>query len=162
MDIVSICSKCMPRPFVPRRVGCHLKGLGFRPIGQPACKADAIRIGLDELEAIRLADLEGLYQDAAAERMGVSRQTYARILARARHAVASSLLEARMLVVGSGPVIEDVAVPPECPVHDGPRRHGRTCHCSTGGATCSDDCPHPATSCDGHSRPPAKTTRHPN
>ena len=59
-----------------------------------------ICIGLDELEAIRLADLEGLYQDAAAERMGVSRQTYARILARARHTVAASLVERRMLMVG--------------------------------------------------------------
>jgi predicted DNA-binding protein (UPF0251 family) len=147
---------------MPRRVGCHMRGRGFRPIGQPACKADAIRIGLDELEAIRLADLDGLYQDAAAERMGVSRQTYARILTRARHAVAVSLLGARMLVVGSGPVIEDAAPPPECPVHGGARRHGRTCHCPTGGATCGKSCPHPGPSCGCRSRPPAKNLRRPN
>ena len=54
-----------------------------------------MRIGVDELEAIRLADIEGLYQDAAAERMGVSRQTYARILNRARTAVARSLVRGR-------------------------------------------------------------------
>jgi predicted DNA-binding protein (UPF0251 family) len=65
-----------------------LSGRGFRPIGGSAFKADAFWIGADELEAIRLADVEGLYQDAAAERMGVSRQTYARILNRARTAVA--------------------------------------------------------------------------
>ena len=64
----------MPRPPLPRRVCCQLNGLGFRPIGAAAAKADALRIGVDELEAIRLADIEGLYQDAAAERMGVSRR----------------------------------------------------------------------------------------
>jgi hypothetical protein len=119
-------------------------------------------IGLDELEAIRLADLEGLYQDAAADRMGVSRQTYARILARARHTVATSLLEARMLVVESGPVIEDAESPPECPVHDGARRHGRTCHCPSRCATCGKDCSHPGTSCDCRSLPPAKNIRRPS
>ncbi len=156
---MSICSKHMPRPVVLRRVGCHMKGRGFRPIGQPACKADAVSIGLDELEAIRLADLEGLYQDAAAERMGVSRQTYARILARARHAVAASLLEARMLLVESGPVIEDTAPPADCPVHGGKRRQGRTCHCPTGGATCGESCPHPGPFCECRSLPPAKNQR---
>ncbi len=137
----------MPRPLVPRRVGCHVTGRGFRPIGQHAGKTGALSIGLDELEAIRLADLEGLYQDAAAERMGVSRQTYARILARARHAVAASLLEGRMLLVEPGPVIEEPARASECPVHGGPRRHGRTCHCPSRCATCGKDGPHPAESC---------------
>ena len=147
---------------VPRHVGCRLKGHGFRPIGQPACKADAIRIGLDELEAIRLADLEGPYQDAAAGRMGVSRQTYARILSRGRHAVAASLLEARMLVVGSGPVIEDIAQPAECPVHGGTRRHGRTCHCPTRCAACSENCPPPGASCGCRHLTHPERTRHPN
>ena len=88
-----------------------------------------MRIGQDGLEAIRLADVEGLYQDAAAERMGVSRQTYARILARARHAVAVSLVERRLLLVDAGPVVEEAPAPTRCPVHGGPRRVGRTCHC---------------------------------
>jgi hypothetical protein len=88
-----------------------------------------VRIGQDGLEAIRLADVEGLYQDAAAERMGVSRQTYARILARARHAVAMALVERRVLIVDAGPVVEETSAPTECPVHGGPRRLGRTCRC---------------------------------
>jgi uncharacterized protein len=121
-----------------------------------------MRIGLDELEAIRLADLEGLYQDAAAGRMGVSRQTYARILSRGRHAVAASLLEAKMLVVESGPVIEDVAAAAGCPVHGGPRRHGRTCHCPTRCAACGKSCPHPDVSCDCRPVNHPQRTRHPN
>jgi uncharacterized protein len=151
----------MARPTLPRHVGCRLTGRGFRPIGQQACKVGALSMGLDEVEAIRLADLEGLYQDAAAGRMGVSRQTYARILARARHTVASSLLEGRMLIVASGPVIEERGSPPECPVHDGPRRHGRTCHCPSRCATCGKDCPKPGTSCDCRSLPPTKSIGRP-
>jgi predicted DNA-binding protein (UPF0251 family) len=152
----------MSRPTVPRHVGCHLKGRGFRPIGQPSSQADALRIGRDEIEAIRLADLEGLYQDAAAERMGVSRQTYARILARARHTVAASLLEARILVVGSGPVIEEAAPPLQCPVHGGQRRQGRTCHCPAAATACGETCPHPGTTCDCRDRPSTKSTRRPS
>jgi hypothetical protein len=119
-------------------------------------------IGLDELEAIRLTDMEGLYQDAAAERMGVSRQTYARILARARHAVAASLVERRMLVVEPGTVIEDAAPPFGCPIHGGKRRQGRTCHCPARPATCGKNCPHPGPSCDCRSLPPAEHVRRPS
>jgi uncharacterized protein len=121
----------MARPVVPRRVCCHSAGPGFRPIG-PVTKVNAIRLAQDGLEAIRLADVEGLYQDAAAERMGVSRQTYARILSRARHAVASALVERRMLVFDGGPVIQEAEEPTACPIHGGPRRQGRTCHCPGG------------------------------
>ena len=127
----------MPRPPLPRRVCCQLNGLGFRPIGAAAAKADALRIGVDELEAIRLADIEGLYQDAAAARMGVSRQTYARILNRARMAVARSLVEQKMLFVGdaaSEAILDHAPARTDCPVHGGPRRHGRACHCPAGEA----------------------------
>lgn len=151
----------MSRPVVPRRVGCQLNGRGFRPIGRLACKADAISIGLDELEAIRLADLEGLYQDAAAGRMGVSRQTYARILTRARHAVAACLVERKMLVVEAGPVVEETPPPAECPVHDGARRHGRTCHCPARRKTCGKDCAHPGPSCGCRGEPLVAGNRRP-
>jgi predicted DNA-binding protein (UPF0251 family) len=137
----------MPRPVIPRRVASQLQGCGFQPVGRPACRAEAVSIGLDELEAIRLADLEGLYQDAAAERMAVSRQTYARILARARHAVADCLVERKMLIVEAGPVIEGAPHRAACPVHGGPRRLGRTCHCPVRGKACGNECLHPSPSC---------------
>jgi len=59
---------------------------------------------LDELEALRLADLEGLYQEQAAEKMGVSRPTFARILESARKKVAEALVKGKGLVIGGGPV----------------------------------------------------------
>jgi len=147
----------MPRPVVPRRVNRQVSGRGFRPIGRPAVKADAIAIHLDELEAVRLADLEGLYHDAAAERMGVSRQTYARILFRARSAVARALVERRMLVIEASPVVEDDPPRSNCPVHGGPRRQGRTCQCPTRHPGCDATRLHPGPACARHGVPSAST-----
>ncbi len=55
----------------------------------------------DELEAIRLCDMEGLYHEEAAERMGISRQTLGRILSTARQKVATALTEGRPIVYQS-------------------------------------------------------------
>ena len=58
---------------------------------------EEIALTLDEIEAIRLADIEDLYQAHAAERMGVSRQTFGTIVARARKKVAQALLHGKAL-----------------------------------------------------------------
>jgi predicted DNA-binding protein (UPF0251 family) len=122
----------MARPEKPRRIGCVDAERAFKPVGRPARELQVQSLRLDELEALRLADLEGLYQEAAAERMGVSRATFARILARARVAVASALVHERMLVVGEGTVVSGPAEPLPCPVHDGGGRRGRGCRCRHG------------------------------
>ena len=121
----------MARPKKIRRVGCMAGEKAFKPIGRPVASIEVEELRLDELEALRLADLEGLYQEAAAERMGVSRPTFARILARARSAVARALVEERVLVVGEGPVVAGPQGPLPCPVHEGGRRRGRGCRCRT-------------------------------
>ncbi len=61
-------------------------------------------IALDEFEALRLADLEGLYQAGAAERMAVSRPTFGRILESAHHKVAEALVRGKALKIEGGPV----------------------------------------------------------
>lgn len=88
-----------------------------------------VTLGRDELEALRLADLEGLYQETAAERMGVSRATFGRILTRARAAVAEALVGGKVLVIGEAPVAPGSGEPFPCPVHDGGRRRGLGCSC---------------------------------
>ena len=126
----------MGRPIQPRRVCCRFRGRGFKPIGQPLRELEVVSLGLDEVEALRLADLEGLYQEAAAERMAVSRATFARILTRAREVVADALLNQKALLIGSAAVIEAPEEPQGCPVHGGGRRRGRGCRCpirGTGG-----------------------------
>lgn len=119
----------MARPEKLRRVGCMAEGRAFKPIGRPVGELDVETLRLDELEALRLADLEGLYQETAAARMGVSRPTFARILARARTAVARALIEERVLVVGEGPVVRAAPGPIPCPIHGGGGRRGRGCRC---------------------------------
>jgi len=123
----------MARPEKLRRIGCLGGGRGFKPIGRPAAELGVETLRLDELEALRLADLEGLYQEAAAERMGVSRATFARILERARASVARALIGERLLVIGDGPVLAWPDGPLPCPVHGGGRRRGRGCCCRHGG-----------------------------
>jgi predicted DNA-binding protein (UPF0251 family) len=66
---------------------------------------EAVQLGWDELEALRLADLEGLYQEAAAEQMGVSRPTFGRLLEQARFKVADALLGSKMLVFEGGNIM---------------------------------------------------------
>jgi len=122
----------MARPEKLRTISCMGQGRGFKPVGIPATELAVENLRIDELEALRLADLEGLYQEAAAKRMGVSRPTFSRILARARSAVARALIEERLLIVGEGPVVTGPDKPLPCPVHSGERRHGRGCHCGRG------------------------------
>lgn len=122
----------MGRPEKLRRVGVMAPGRGLRPIGRPAAGLEVETLRLDELEALRLADLEGLYQEAAAERMDVSRATFARILGRARATVARAILGGRVLMVGDGPVVAGPEEPVPCPVHGGAERRGRGCRCRRG------------------------------
>jgi predicted DNA-binding protein (UPF0251 family) len=94
----------MPRPRCPRRVAAPPRCSYFKPAGVPLSRLEETVLSVDELEALRLADLEGLYQDDAAGRMGVSRPTFARIVQAARRKVAAALVQGRALRVGGGPV----------------------------------------------------------
>ena len=123
----------MARPEKLRRIGCATEARVFKPAGRPMMELEAEPLRLDELEALRLADHEGLYQETAAERMGVSRATFARILDRARSAVARALVEDRAIVIAEGPIVEADDIPFPCPVHAGGRRRGRGCRCSRRG-----------------------------
>lgn len=95
----------MPRPFKCRLIRGKTTCEGFKPVGTPGRSLDVIELGLDELEAIRLADMEGWYHDEAAQQMGVSRPTFGRLIERARHKVATALLGSKMLVFKGGPVM---------------------------------------------------------
>jgi predicted DNA-binding protein (UPF0251 family) len=79
---------------------------GIRRFAPENCENDdgMVSLSLDEIEAIRLADYEGLYQEEASERMGVSRQTFGRIIQTARGKVAEALLDGRVLEIRGGTV----------------------------------------------------------
>ena len=75
---------------------------GFRPYGAMVVLPDDVVLTFDEAEALRLADLEGLYQHAAANHMGVSRPTFGRIIESARRKTADALLNGKRLRVAAG------------------------------------------------------------
>jgi predicted DNA-binding protein (UPF0251 family) len=68
---------------------------------------DEVLMTLDESEALRLAHLDGLYQEEAAGRMGVSRPTFGRILASAHRKVTEALILGKALRIEGGPVRAD-------------------------------------------------------
>ena len=72
----------------------------FGPSHGPA----EITLTLDEFEALRLADFEGLYQEQAADRMKISRQTFGRTVEAAREKVAQALVEGKTLSIEGGSV----------------------------------------------------------
>ena len=93
---------------------------------------EQVNLTLDGLEALRLADLEGLYQEEAAQRMGVSRATFARVLTAARKAVAEALVHGKAMEISGGTVDRRAKGRWPCPVHGGRRRRGRGCRCRGG------------------------------
>lgn len=97
----------MPRPFKNRRIGFTPNAFFFKPRGIPMRELDTVTLEMDELEALRLADFEGLYQEQAAERMGVSRQTFGNIVATARHKVAEALCLGKAIAVNNPDIGEN-------------------------------------------------------
>jgi len=76
----------------------------FKPRGVPMRALEKVLLSLDEFEAVRLADHEGLDQSAAAERMNISRPTFTRLIETARHKVATAIVAGRALVIAGGMV----------------------------------------------------------
>ena len=87
----------MSRPKKERCIRCKPNALYFKPRGIPLIQLEEVGLSLDELEAIRLADYEGLYHEQAAEKMNISRPTFGRILGEARRKLAEVLVEGKAL-----------------------------------------------------------------
>ena len=97
----------MPRPHKPRCVRHEATAVYFKPAGVPLRGLEEVALGRDELEALRLADLEGLSQEETGAMMNVSRATAGRILANARRKAALALVHGRAVRVEGG-VVEAV------------------------------------------------------
>jgi predicted DNA-binding protein (UPF0251 family) len=94
----------MPRPFCRRLIAGRPAAAVFKPLGVPLRDLGEVVMTLDEFEAIRLADLDGLYQEQAAGQMGVSRATFSRIVDSAHGKVADALVHGKALRIEGGPV----------------------------------------------------------
>jgi len=92
----------MPRPLKYRFVEGHPPSDYFKPRGVPLASLEVAVLTLDEFEALRLADYEGLYQEPAAEKMKVSRQTFGKIVESARKKVADALVNSKAIRIEGG------------------------------------------------------------
>ena len=95
----------MPRPCCLRHIDVLPCSVYFKPAGIPVRQLEEVVLTLDELETLRLADLEGLYQEQAAEKMKISRPTFSRIVAQARRKVADALIHGKALRLEGGAVV---------------------------------------------------------
>ena len=101
----------MSRPKCCRHV-CGLPDKNyFKPRGIPASELKEVVLSLDEYETIRLADYEQLYQEEAASRMNISRQTFGRIIEAAHKKIADVLLNGKALKIEGGEVSFDETRP---------------------------------------------------
>jgi len=85
-----------------RRVCFIPKVTYFKPVGVRSAQSEEICLAIEELEAIRLKDFEGLEQGECAQRMNISRTTFARVLNLARQKVADALLNGKAIKIEGG------------------------------------------------------------
>ena len=94
----------VPRPLKPRWIQYDHTAAHYAPVPIPGSFTDCLDLTFDELEALRLADAEGLRQDEAATWMNISRQTFGRVVASARRKVALALVYGKGLRIQGGRV----------------------------------------------------------
>lgn len=87
----------MPRNKSHRCIDFDPEVTYFKPRGIPMKMLEEIILERDELEAIRLRNFEGLYQEQAAEKMKISRQTFGRILESAHRKIAEALINGKAI-----------------------------------------------------------------
>lgn len=101
----------MARPTKWRKIE-HIPAVPyFIPSDKEIIELPENTLKLEELEAIRLKDLEGLEQSECAERMEVSRPTFQRILLSAREKVADSLINGKTIRIEGGNFTRNI-----CPI----------------------------------------------
>lgn len=142
----------MPRAEINRIVHTPPVFTEFKPIGIPVQELQHSQLTLDEFEAFRLADYNGLSHAEGAEEMGVSRPTFTRLIEKSRKKIADFIIEGRLLLIDGGnihfrnniyrcracgqmfkmPIKNEIAACPACDSHDllnlaGGFGHGKCC-----------------------------------
>ena len=92
----------MPRPVKLRCIAQMPQFSYFKPLGVPVRILDKVTLSVEEMEAIRLKDMEGLEQEASAKKMCISRPTFHRILQSARKKLADALITGKAIQIEGG------------------------------------------------------------
>jgi len=92
----------MGRRALCRRVSYLPSVTFFKPAGIPLRELEEVCLSVEELEAVRLKDIEDLEQEQCAEKMNISRTTFARILDAARKKMAEALINGKAIRIEGG------------------------------------------------------------
>jgi len=91
-----------PRPRIPRRVWIEPNVTYFKPAGAMMARLETVIVAVDEFEAVRLKDHEGLDQTKAAKKMKISQPTFQRLLLSARKKIADALVNGKAIRIEGG------------------------------------------------------------
>ena len=92
----------MRKPYRKRRIHLPPNFKNFKPSGISRSHLKSLTITVDEYEALRLADYEGLEHLQASEMMDISRPTFTRLIEKARNKIARAIIEGMEIVVEGG------------------------------------------------------------
>ncbi|MCX8202518.1 MAG: DUF134 domain-containing protein [Candidatus Micrarchaeota archaeon] len=91
----------MPKKIKYRKIGSIPKARIFKPFGSKITHLDEVVLTLDEFEALRLGELNGLTQKQAANRMWISQPTFNRLLSSARKKIALAITTGKQIRIES-------------------------------------------------------------
>ena len=90
------------RPKKTRWISCLPGERCFKPRCKPLSKLNRVHLTLDEFEAVRLADLDGMKQVDAAKKLKISRPTFSRIVSSAHNKIADGLVNIKAICIEGG------------------------------------------------------------
>jgi len=90
----------MPRPRIRRRLRFKPNVHYFKPQGVPMRELEEVVILPDELEALKLHDIDGLEQIEASKKMGISQPTFARTLDSVYKKLADGIINGKAIKIG--------------------------------------------------------------
>ncbi len=89
----------MTRPKNPRCLRFNPEVLYFKPRGVPLSELEEEELFHDELEALKLHDVDGLDQIEAAKKMNISQPTFGRILDKAYKKIAIAIIKGKAIKI---------------------------------------------------------------
>jgi predicted DNA-binding protein (UPF0251 family) len=89
----------MPRPRLGRKINFDPHVTYFKPQGVPMRELEVVELSHEEMEALRLKNIEELDQNACAKKMQTSQSTFQRILASARKKVSLALIDGKAIKI---------------------------------------------------------------
>ena len=92
----------MVRPRLCRRVRFNPEITYFKPRGIPLRELEEVILPVDEYEAVRLKDLEGLEQDECSKKMNISQPTFHRLVLSARKKIADAIINGKAIKIEGG------------------------------------------------------------